>query len=141
MRQGGPKPMPKMPFFCFFFTDPGRDVALLRGLGLGTRVFGDVEPRDADLTGGLGDRHHVVENLGRLLDVVAGAAAAAGLEADTVDAAVHLRGTEDLVDLVGDREVERHVDGLAAERPGLGTWMSHAWMGPTIGAQSPISIY
>src|SRR3712207_4012738 len=90
----------------------------LRRLVGSPRVTGHVEAGDAERTAGPGDVHQRVEHRGRGLGLRV-LAVAPGLEADRVDAAVHLGLAQDLRDLVL-RVALRDVDGLAAEAAGLG---------------------
>ena len=94
-----------------------RQRALLGRFVDGTRITGDVEPGDAEAAAGPRDVHERVEH-GRGCFVPGVLAVSAGLEADGVDAAVDLRGAEDLLDLVL-RVALRDVDRLAAEAPRL----------------------
>src|SRR5690606_5727690 len=98
-------------------ADPDGQRALLRGRVGRPRVTGDIQPRDPQGAAGTGDVHERVQHrrgvLGRGLATVT-----AGLEPDGVDAAVDLRGAQDLLDLVL-RVALGDVDRLATEAPGL----------------------
>jgi hypothetical protein len=101
-------------------ANPSGDVAFFSGLGGRARIASDVESWNTDLTGGLGDLHHVVEDLGRLLNLMRSAAAATGFKANAVDSRVNFWSAEDLEDLVGDREIPGNIDGFATKRSGVG---------------------
>ena len=98
--------------------DADRQVAQLGRLAGRPGILGDVEARNADVTAGADDLHHVVEHLGGNLLTGLGTSAAR-LETDAVHRRVDLGDAEDLVDLIGHAGLDADVHRLAAEAPRL----------------------